>query len=235
MALYPCFQPASPQLPTPLPYKTWRCDQDSNLRGYNPLDFRFCRGVGWGVFFIIILNRHSFHPIPSPLPGHCWVKAKGEFCLIFVINYLYLSNYKQPRRLCLNVPHKYYGHLRENYDFLLLLSLPPPPPPPPPFSKNKTKQKLDWAGPKRRRNILSNGNNGMPTGTILFDLCDRSTHHFSATAPICFSKRNPWSDRFQVHFTCQNLLHSEHGLADNEKCQDSFNYSSDVHEPRGPF
>ena len=37
MALHSCFQPAFPQLPTPLPYKTWRCDQDSHARALKQL------------------------------------------------------------------------------------------------------------------------------------------------------------------------------------------------------
>ena len=37
MALHPCFQPAFPQLPIPLPYKTWRCEQDSHARALKHL------------------------------------------------------------------------------------------------------------------------------------------------------------------------------------------------------
>ena len=32
VALHPCFQPASLNSPSPLPYKSWRCEQDPVLR-----------------------------------------------------------------------------------------------------------------------------------------------------------------------------------------------------------
>ena len=57
MALHPCFQPAFPLLPTPLPYKSWRCEQDWKYKSHNqPGDGvaelsggtgRQCRGAVW--------------------------------------------------------------------------------------------------------------------------------------------------------------------------------------------
>ena len=48
MALHSCFQPASPQLPTPLPYKSWRLR--AGLEVEESLTRKQCRGAVWRPF-----------------------------------------------------------------------------------------------------------------------------------------------------------------------------------------
>lgn len=84
----------------------------------------------------------------------------------------------------------------------------------------------------------------MPTGTICFgrDLTYATDHPISFRPLHRFASQKRTRGLIGFKFTSpvricsgRTLLHSEHGLADNEKCQVSFNYSSDTPRTTRPF